>query len=168
MSRITPKILIGGNREAQNGRWLQSLGVTHIVNAAKELPNYFPQNFNYLRLDLNDTPDQDLSRALNNSYSFMKKAIDGGGVVFVHCMVGMSRSSSQIIHYLMLNYLISFDEALAYVRKKHPLTNPNAGFKVQLSLRDPTRRRQNVINSDRYSRHNDYYNPQQNSWWDLW
>ena len=162
MSRITSQILIGGIKEAQNGRWLQYQGVTHIVNASMELPNYFPQNFKYLRLDLNDVSDQNLTKALSNSYRFMKKTIDEGGVVFVHCFAGISRSSSQIIHFLMMDRNISFEKALDYVRRKHPRTNPNGGFQQQLLLKDPTKKV--FFNSQRSS----YPVTHQDSWWNPW
>ena len=140
MSFVTPQIYIGGFMEARDGHWLQSRGVTHIVNASEELPNYFPNYFKYLRLDLNDSPNQDLTKALSNSFRFMKKAIDEGGVVFVHCFAGMSRSSSQIIHYLMIDRAMSFERALSYVRRKHPRTDPNYGFQEQLASKDPTKK----------------------------
>lgn len=140
MSLITPQIYIGGFMQARDGHWLMERGITHIVNAAKELDNYYPAYFKYLRLDLNDIPSQDLTKALDKSYHFMKKAIDGGGVVFVHCFAGVSRSSSQIIHYLMMNKNMSFERTLDYVRRKHSRTNPNPGFLWQLAAKDPTKR----------------------------
>ncbi len=164
MSQITPQIYIGGFMEARNGQWLQNRGVTHIVNASRELPNYFPNYFKYLRLDLNDTPEQDLTKALNNSYRFMKKAIDEGGVVFVHCFAGISRSSSQIIHYLMISETMSFERAFNYVQKKHPRTNPNYGFLKQLEFKDPTKK---TVLADGY--HSESYPVvHQGSWWSLW
>ena len=140
MSQITQQILLGGIMGALNGRWLQSRGVTHVVNASAELSNYFPRNFKYLRLDLDDTPEQDLSRAFNKSYYFIKNAIDNGGIVFVHCFGGISRSTSQVIYYLMIDNGISFERSLNYVRRKHRRTNPNRGFQYQLMMRDPTKK----------------------------
>nr|QBK85878.1 MAG: dual specificity phosphatase [Marseillevirus LCMAC101] len=166
MSQVTPQIWIGGFLSARNGRWLQDRGVTHIVNASKELPDYFPQNFKYLRLDLNDSSDQDLTKALSNSYRFMKKAIDEGGVVFVHCFAGISRSSSQIIHYLMMDRVMSFERALDYVSRKHPRTNPNDGFRNQLLLKDPTKRSRFTAYGSRYDR--SYPVIHQGSWWSPW
>jgi len=139
MSQISPQLYIGGFMQARDGQWLMDRGITHIVNSSLELPNYFPGYFKYLRLDLNDVSSQDLTKALNNSYRFMKKAIDEGGIVFVHCFAGISRSSSQIIHYLMLNKNASFERSLDYVRRKHPRTNPNPGFQQQLMEKDPTK-----------------------------
>ena len=140
MSQITPNIYIGGFTEARNRKWLADRGITHIVNAATELPNYFPNHFKYLRLDLNDVPGQYIHSALNRSYNFMKNVINRGGIVFVHCFAGVSRSSSQIINYIMMDKNVSFEKSLNYMRMKHPRTNPNPGFQRQLVERDPTRR----------------------------
>jgi len=163
MSQITPQLYIGGSAEAQDSRWLLNRKITHIVNASRELFNYFPNCFKYLRLDLNDTPDQDLTGALNNSYRFMKKAIDEGGIVFVHCFAGISRSSSQIIHYLMMSKCMSFENSFNYVKRKHPRTNPNHGFQKQLLLKDPTKKTELV--NKYYSR--SYPIIHQGSWWGL-
>ena len=150
--------------EAWNWLWLKNRGVTHIVNSSREIPNYFPNYFKYLRLDLNDIPSQDLTKALNNSYRFIKKAIDEGGVVFVHCFAGKSRSSSQIIYYLMMDRMMNFEGALNYVRRKHPITNPNYGFQKQLMQKDPTKR--TVLPRESYSE--SYPIVHQGSWWGLW
>ena len=157
MSQITPQIFIGGFMEARNDQWLKNRGVTHIVNSSRELPNYFPNYFRYLRLDLDDTPRQDLSNALINSYRFMKNAIGEGGVVFVHCFASVSRSTSQIIHYLMMSKIMSFEKALNYVRRKHPRTNPNYGFIEQLSLKDPTKKTISTSESYEASRRKNTY-----------
>ena len=132
MSRITPHILIGGIAEAYDYRWLKSQGVTHIVNAAIEVPNFYPNDFTYLRLHLLDVPQQNLNQAFDKSYVFIKRAINGGGTVFVHCMAGVSRSSSIVINYLMRDSGYSYNHIYSYVKSRHSKTEPNSGFVNQL------------------------------------
>lgn len=132
MSQITPNIYIGGFDEASNYRWLKDHGITHIVNMAIEHPNYFPRAFRYIKLGIFDHPKQSLFPEVAAGLRFMKNAIARGGLVFVHCHAGVSRSSSMVLYYLMKTYGWSLKKSLAYMRDLHPRTNPNPGFQRQL------------------------------------
>lgn len=47
-------------------------------------------------------------------------------------MKGISRSVSVVIGYLMSEKNMSYEEAIEYVKKKRPISDPNDGFVVQL------------------------------------
>lgn len=49
---ITDHIMLGAKEDAENAAMLLEFGVTHVLNTAQQLPNYFPQNFVYLKLSL--------------------------------------------------------------------------------------------------------------------
>ncbi len=49
---ITDNILLGGREEAENIALLLEYGVSHVLNTAQQLPNYFPGYFVYLKLGL--------------------------------------------------------------------------------------------------------------------
>ena len=51
-SLITDNIAIGGRDEAENVSLLLEHGITHVLNTAHQLPNYFPQHFVYLKIGL--------------------------------------------------------------------------------------------------------------------
>ena len=44
--------MIGSKRDAANLDRLRELGVTHVLNVAKQVPNSYPNDFVYLKLDL--------------------------------------------------------------------------------------------------------------------
>jgi hypothetical protein len=54
---VTDNILLGGRDEAENVALLLEFGVTHVLNTAQQLPNYFPQHFVYLKVPLLGTPE---------------------------------------------------------------------------------------------------------------
>merc|ERR1712039_227136 len=54
------------------------------------------------------------------------------GRVFVFCMKGISRSSSVVIAWLMLERGIGFEEAWRICEQKRPIVYPNIGFQQQL------------------------------------
>ena len=59
----------------------------------------------------------------------MDTAISAGGIVFVHCMAGVSRSATSVICYLMKKYKWSLHKTEVFVKKRRPVICPNFGFK---------------------------------------
>ena len=52
--------------------------------------------------------------------------------VLIHCQMGMSRSSTLVILWLMHKHGMNLREATAFTRAKRPFINPNPGFMQQL------------------------------------
>ena len=69
-----------------------------------------------------------LSELLLNSVHHRKS----GQAVLVHCKMGISRSGSTVIAYAMKQQHWPLDVALAYVRERRSIVNPNDGFMKQL------------------------------------
>lgn len=139
MDRDIAQIVLGlyiGNVEAASDLGLlMRLRITGIVNAAKELPNYFPYRFHYISMNYDDISKQRLNKdALERAYDFIWNELDQGGAVLVHCHAGVSRSASIVLYYLMMQYGLDFDQALNYVRRVRGYTkaNPNPSFAAQL------------------------------------
>lgn len=138
MSEILPKTLyLGDYNAALDIDWLQKKGITHIVNATKEIPNLYPDRFQYLKLNLDDHSEEDISRALPQSFEYIHRSISQGGKVLVHCYAGISRSSSMVIYYLMRKYKMPFEKAYVHVKNLRPIINPNPGFQTQLIRTSP-------------------------------
>jgi protein-tyrosine phosphatase len=132
MSLVTEQLYIGNISNATNKKWLEYHKITHIVNTAVELNNYFPKNYTYLNLFLEDNPYQSLYKVFEKSYIFIQNAILNGGIVLVHCYAGISRSSSIVIYYLMKSQGWDCYWAYEYLKQQHPKTEPNMGFCKQL------------------------------------
>ncbi|GET89999.1 putative dual-specificity protein phosphatase, putative [Leishmania tarentolae] len=54
--------------------------------------------------------------------------------VAVHCMVGVSRSASIVLAYLIKKYGVSQDDAMRLIRCTRPVVQPNPGFQRQISM----------------------------------
>ena len=133
MSLIVPNLYLGDFENAKSMKWLMDHKITHILNCAKELPDLYRYNFNYCNLYLDDIPEQDIHNGLLLSFEFLNKALSKqGNVVLVHCMMGISRSSSMVIHYLMKKNRWSYDQAYTFVRGKRDIIHPNRGFVEKL------------------------------------
>lgn len=141
MSLITPYLFVGSAKEARNDVFLRSKRVHTIVNCAREVPNFFQQDFQYTRLELDDVPDQDLSRVLESTSRHIIQQMREGKVVFVHCAAGISRSVAIVIYTLMKLHRWNFVKAYRFVKDLHPQSNPNPGFVQQLaSYNNPMQR----------------------------
>eukprot|EP00906_Rhabdomonas_costata_P000081 RCo000112 len=124
------KLYLGNRAAAVDLPLLQSLGVTHVVNAAEELPNFYPDDFVYynchLKDDLTETIDFD------GALGFIQGALDSGGVVFVHCLAGASRSASLVIAFLMKTQGLCLRDAMARAVACRPCVSPNPNYLRQL------------------------------------
>lgn len=133
LTLISHNIVLGGRDEAANEVLLASFGITHILNVAKQIPNYHENDFIYENVSILDSPEVELKPCIGVAMVFMKNAECLNGRVFVHCIAGVSRSVSIIIIHLMTNHNICLAHAFGYVLTCRPFINPNEGFKLQMA-----------------------------------
>ena len=130
-SKITDNLYLGTYKDALNLTFLQDHDITHIVNASKER-NFYPHRIKYRSIYIDDTPESDISAYFEPTSKFIDKAICASGNVLVHCMAGISRSSTLVVAYLVSKKSMTLDAALELVREKRPIVEPNSGFMEQL------------------------------------
>ncbi|KIH66634.1 dual specificity phosphatase, catalytic domain protein [Ancylostoma duodenale] len=99
--------------------------VGYILNMTREVDNFFPLHFKYVKISVPDDASTNLLNQWNLTYSFIKEAKESGKVCLVHCKKGISRSSSTVIAYAMKEYGWSLEHALAYVKKRRNCITPN-------------------------------------------
>ncbi|KAF7378167.1 hypothetical protein MSAN_00241200 [Mycena sanguinolenta] len=79
-------------------------------------------------IDIRDKESVDLRPHLEAACVYIERALKRGEGVLVHCQQGVSRSPSIVIAYLIRNHGMSYDAALAFVRRKRACAKPNPGF----------------------------------------
>ena len=132
---------------AKNKVLLKHNKITHILIASMYIkPPY--KDFIYKTIPAHDKP----SFAINAYFQQAIEFIDEGrkhGKVLVHCMLGVSRSSTIIIAYVMATLHLSYDDAFKYVKVKHFQASPNIGFVGQLKAFALAlkKKRENIIKS---------------------
>ncbi|XP_064466489.1 dual specificity protein phosphatase 3-like [Ornithodoros turicata] len=137
---VFPGIFVGDEGAARNKDYLRGLGVTHVLNTAegyqfgqvdttKEF--YASHHIEYLGLRLIDMPQEDISAHFDKSAEFIESCLERKGKVLVHCRMGMSRSATITIAYLMIKKGMTVDDALRTLRM-HRAVRPNNGFLLQL------------------------------------
>ncbi|KAK0418020.1 hypothetical protein QR680_013329 [Steinernema hermaphroditum] len=152
-SQVFPYLFLGTEWNASNWEELRSNNVGYIVNVTKEVDNFFPTHFHYMKIWVSDEESTELLRHWNRTYEFIKQAKEQKVAVLVHCKKGISRSSSTVIAYAMKEYGWSLEQALGYVKKKRGIITPNKGFMDQLAtfngmLEASSNRHSAVFNAD--------------------
>ncbi|TVC49512.1 Dual specificity phosphatase DUPD1 [Bagarius yarrelli] len=119
---------------AQNRTALQRLGITHILNAAHSKrgsigdQRFYGASFVYCGIPADDSTHFDLDIYFRPAAEFIHKGLRSvDGKVLVHCIMGMSRSSSLVLAYLMLYHHMSLRSAIHRLVQKRAIY-PNRNF----------------------------------------
>lgn len=131
IDHIIDNIYLGDFRTADNIDILKEHNITHIINCAFNLPNKYPEQITYKRLELRDETDQPIIEKLEEAYQFIKENKDKN--IFVHCVFGKSRSASVVIFYIMKEKKLNFNEAKNFVKNIRQIVEPNSGFENELN-----------------------------------
>uniref|UniRef100_A0A672MN50 protein-serine/threonine phosphatase n=1 Tax=Sinocyclocheilus grahami TaxID=75366 RepID=A0A672MN50_SINGR len=131
-SRILDYLYLGSEWNAANFEELQKNNVGYILNVTKEIDNFFPESFTYMNIRVYDVEATDLLSYWKNTYMFISEARKSGQATLVHCKMGVSRSASTVIAYLMKQQGWTLDQALNHVRERRSIVQPNEGFLKQL------------------------------------
>lgn len=88
-----------------------------------------PDPMQYHFVFIEDHEDEPIHLEFKDCIKFIN---DIKGPVLVHCMAGISRSSTIIMAYLMSEKQMGLEEAYVFVKQKRRIVRPNSGFKRQL------------------------------------
>lgn len=132
MSRIKQKLYIGNYRDAQNITMLKRCKISHILCAAGELKAVFPNNFTYKMIRASDHPGFNLGMFLDGAADFIHRSMTSGTGILVHCHMGISRSTTCVMAYLMKFQGMTMTGAYTLCKRSRSIINPNPGFMMQL------------------------------------
>lgn len=130
---------VPGNWSNPMGRYVKPGIWDNYTRMKRYAPHKLNQPLNYSHLE-NDHNIYDNLPMLDIGYHWMDQVFDkSNGSVLIHCMAGISRSTSLIIYYLMKKYGVSYDQAYRLIKAKRPIIQPNVGFESQLRTYDKLR-----------------------------
>ncbi|KPI86676.1 Dual specificity phosphatase-like protein [Leptomonas seymouri] len=140
LSEITPLLCVGTWKDAANPKLLRHLGITYVLNVARELDpaaeaNVIARNKNiiYESIPMSDCHSQDVGAHLRQAFEFIERARAAKSRVLVHCRRGISRSPAIVVGYLMASEHRSYEEALRFVTERRSCVSLNLAFQERLS-----------------------------------
>lgn len=145
-SLIFPHLYLGSEWNAANLEELQRNRVSHILNVAREVDNFFPERFTYCNVRVWDEEAAQLLPCWKETHRFVEAARAQGTRVLVHCKMGVSRSAATVVAYAMKQFRWTLEQALRHVQERRPVARPNPGFLRQLQTY------QGILTASRQSR----------------
>ncbi|XP_053573729.1 dual specificity protein phosphatase 26-like [Bombina bombina] len=146
VDEVWPGLYLGDQEIAANKSELLHLGITHILNVTHSKwrggeEYYKGMNISYKGIEAQDSPSFDMSVYFYPASEFIHGALRlRGGKILVHCAVGVSRSATLVLAYLMIHHNMTLVEAITTVKEQRGII-PNRGFLGQLVNLDNQLRR---------------------------
>ncbi len=131
ISEIIPgKLYLGGEINFNDGTYekLRNLGITRILDIKNEYKDK-TNELNSKHIFILDEPPERIDVHFANAIRY----IDQGKKVYVHCLLGVSRSASIVIAYVAFKLKMNFVDAYNYVYERRNCIEPNLSFKLQLA-----------------------------------
>lgn len=128
---------ISGIDGASNVGMLRGLGITtvfSILDAEDELPHY--EDITYHRFNIPDGEGDIIPIA--QQVAEMIDAMQGQRIL-IHCFVGMSRSVSILIYYLMLHSDLTYGKARKMIQRSRRIAAPVEQYRNQILAWDGSR-----------------------------
>ena len=134
-SQILKFLYLGNYKHSSDNKELKKLKINYILNCAIECHNYnLPKTIKELHLKVKDSETFDILNYFDTANEFINKCKLMGGICLVHCKLGVSRSTTFVIAYLIKYANLTTDEAFAFVKSKRSSIKPNDGFMRQLYM----------------------------------
>jgi len=131
-NKITPNLYLGDAKIARSKYFLENNNIHGIINATTNEPNAYPESYEYLRININDEPSEQIRSFFQDIFEFIRRHHSLGHSVLVHCQMGISRSATLVIAYLMIDGHKTLGEAFQQVKGVRQQIDPNDGFIKQL------------------------------------
>ena len=131
-SKIFSWLYLGSYQNACNSKDLKDLKINYILNCAAECENKNFPEINYFQAKISDLPNFNISIFFKKTNSFINKAKLSGKNILIHCQLGISRSTTCLIAYMIKYMGYTTVSALQFVKSKRPHIMPNFGFLQQL------------------------------------
>ena len=152
-NQITDKIYLGNEDTARDKAILNKLNISNILICAEGCEPFFKDEYKYKILYIDDAIDENILSWLQEAFEFIDSSEKN---IYIHCVMGISRSPSIVIAYLMYKNKISYEEAYDFVKNKRNVINPNSGFQEQLKKFEKILKENNyIIPDDLKSKDND-------------
>lgn len=132
LDQVDDNLYLGNAFDAADLRGLKELSISTVVNATKEIRNYFEdqEDMDYLKIDILDNGQATIEPFFQDFLDFINEHPDEK--ILIHCYMGSSRSATLVLLYLVIKHEMSVDEALQFLKQKRDVVNINTVFLDEL------------------------------------
>uniref|UniRef100_A0A8C6QS53 Dual specificity phosphatase 13B n=1 Tax=Nannospalax galili TaxID=1026970 RepID=A0A8C6QS53_NANGA len=149
INEVWPNLFLGDAYAARDKNHLIQLGITHVVNVAAGkfqvdtgAKFYHGTSLEYYGIEADDNPFFDLSVYFLPVARYIRDALSAPqSRVLVHCAMGVSRSATIVLAFLMIYKNMTLVDAIQTVQAHRDIC-PNSGFLRQLQVLDNRLRRE--------------------------
>ncbi|XP_061450445.1 dual specificity protein phosphatase 22-A-like [Rhineura floridana] len=131
MSKIVGGLYLGNIRDSEDRENLTKNGITHILSIHNNAKPVL-EDMTYLCISASDSSDQNLLQHFKECIRFIHECRLQGGGCLIHCLAGVSRSTTILVAYLMTVTDFGWEECLAATKAVRSYVSPNFGFQEQL------------------------------------
>ncbi|XP_035192737.1 dual specificity protein phosphatase 22-A-like [Oxyura jamaicensis] len=131
MSKVVTGLYLGNIRNSEDGASLRRHGVTHVLSVHTGAKPVL-EDMTYLCISASDSSSQNLMQHFKECIKFIHECRLHGGGCLVHCLAGVSRSTTVLVAYLMTVTELGWERCLAATRAARSYASPNPGFQQQL------------------------------------
>ena len=136
VGKLLDHLYIGGLSNATNVKQLRDIGITHVINMAAGYchtgPKFYDKSVKYMEIHAEDDDGYDIMKHHNEVYEFIEDARKSGGKAFIHCVMGVNRSGSLAVSYIMVHKHIGPISAARQVKRTRQILLTNHTFQKQL------------------------------------
>ncbi|KAF7317808.1 Sialidase domain-containing protein [Mycena kentingensis (nom. inval.)] len=133
-NEIIDGLYLGNLSAAETAQTMARLGITHIVSVCPD-PLEVDKAIWHLTIPVIDDEEANLLEHFSTACTFIDNGLKSRkGKVFVHCVMGISRSATVLCAYLMFVRHISPARAIQFVRQRREKIRPNYNFVRQLQV----------------------------------
>lgn len=101
--QVVPNLYLGVAIIARNQSFLSNAGIRGIIYATTNQPNAYPESYDYFRVSIYDLSTESVQPFSQPVVDFIQGHHNARHAVLVHCQMGVSRSTTLVIGYLMMD-----------------------------------------------------------------
>lgn len=131
VAQITDQLFLSSAQPVTLER-MRKIGISLIVNATMDVPCIRSPDIDCMQVTVDDTPFAQLRTYFDRVADRINHEVRKGGRVLVHCVAGVSRSSTLCMVYLMKYKNMTLRQAHDLCKSRRPYVRPNNGFWRQL------------------------------------
>lgn len=136
MNQIFPNLYLGSIEAGWNPDVLLKQKIYNVLQIAPDIRGsmrHESPKITRMILPVDDSPETQLYPYFIFTSNWIQYHLNLKHPILIHCMAGISRSTTIVAAYAMVRYGMTRNAALKYIQLRRPIINPNHGFMEQLS-----------------------------------